>query len=52
MHILTGVIVRFVIGLGPCYALWQYPRDLFLGTVPGTKLWAAPTEAFLADIDR
>jgi hypothetical protein len=52
MHILTGVIVGFVIGLGPGYALWQYPRDLFLGTVPGTKLRAAPAEAFLADIDR
>ena len=52
MHIVTGVIGGFVIGLGSGYALWKYPRDLFLRTVPGTKLRAAPAETFLAHIDR
>jgi len=41
MHIVTGVIGGFVIGLGSGYALWKYPRDLFLPTGPGTKLPAA-----------
>jgi hypothetical protein len=49
MHIVTGVIVGFVIGLGSGYALWKYPRDLFLPTGPETKLPAAPTETFLVN---
>ena len=52
MHIVTGTIGGFVIGLGSGYGLWEYPRDLFLRTVPGTKLPAAPAETFLADISR
>ena len=52
MHIVTVVIGGFLIGLGSGYALWKYPRGLFLGTVPETKLRAAPAETFLADIDR
>ena len=52
MHIVMGVIGRFVIGLGFGYALWEYPRNLFLVTVVGTNLPEAPAEAILADIDR
>ena len=32
MHIVTGVIGGFVIGLGSGYALWKYLRNLFLRT--------------------
>ena len=49
MHIVTGVIGGFVIGLVAGYALWKYPRDLFLPTGPETKLPAAPAETFLAN---
>ena len=52
MHIVTGVIGGFVIGLGSGYALWEYLRNLFLRTVPVTRLRAAPAWAFLAQIDR
>ena len=52
MHIVTVVIGGFVIGRGSGYALWKYPRDLFLVTVVGTNLPEAPAETFLADIDR
>ena len=45
MHIVTGVIGvigGFVIGLGSGYALLKYLRNLFLRTVPVTRLRAAP----------
>jgi membrane-associated phospholipid phosphatase len=42
MHIVTVVIGGFVIGLGSGYALWKYLRNLFLRTVPVTRLRAAP----------
>jgi hypothetical protein len=44
MHIVTVEIGGFVIGIGFGYALWKYPRDLFLGTVPETKLWGSAGE--------
>ena len=51
INIVTGVVGGFLIGLGFGYALWKYLRDLFLGTVQGTKLSAALAETFSADID-
>ena len=47
--IVITVIAGFVIGLGAGYALWKYPDDLLLETVPEIEPPAAPVELLVAD---